>query len=178
MIPSLPKPIKLFIGALYSDRNLLEKAMTDAEDTFSPIDSVSKDFPFTMTTYYDAEMSTPIFRRFYSFKELVSPDILARAKLVTNSIEDRYAFGKSRKVNLDVGYMDYDKIVLASAKYGIHKISIGSGIYADMALHYEKGNFFPYQWAFMDFQSADYQSFFFNMRTIYKRQLKEFHTSE
>ena len=174
MIPSLPKPVKLFIGALYSDIILLEKAITDAGNAFSPIDSVSEDFLFANTTYYDVEMGTPIFRRFYSFKELISPDILASIKLATNSIEDQYADGKSRKVNLDVGYMDYDKIVLASAKYGIHKVSIGSGIYADMALHYEKGKFFPYLWAFMDFRSSAYHSFFFRMRTIYKKQLKEF----
>jgi len=178
MIPSLPKPVKLFIGALYSDTILLEQAMTDAGNAFSPVDSVSEDFSFANTTYYDIEMGTPIYRRFYSFEELVSPDILASAKLTTNAIEDRYADGKNRKVNLDVGYMDYDKIVLASAKYGIHKISIGSGIYADMALHYEKGKFFPFPWAFMDFRSEKYHPFFLSMRTIYKRQLRGLQPSE
>lgn len=154
--------------------------MIDAENAFSPIDSVSEDFTFIDTTYYDAEVGTPIYRRFYSFEKLVSPDFLASAKLTTNLIEGRFTIGKNRKVNLDVGYMDYDKIVLASAKYGIHKISIGSGIYADMTLHYEKGKFSPYPWAFLDFQSQYYRSFFLHLRGIYKKQnnifIQNFHT--
>jgi len=117
-------------------------------------------------------MGSPIFRRICSFSNLISPSYLADAKLITNSIENKYRLNNKRNVNLDIGYMDYDKVVLASAKYGIHKVYISQGIYADMALHYEKGKFSSYPWAFRDFKLPLYYDFFLKIREIYKAQLK------
>lgn len=117
-------------------------------------------------------MGVPIYRKLIALQKLHSPEFLADAKLSTNSIENRLAISGNRKVNLDIGYLDYDKVVLASAKYGIHKIYLQKGIYADLALHYEKGRFSPYPWAFMDFKSNRYYGFFLKLRTVYKEQLK------
>jgi len=172
MQPIPAKPVKYFIGALFSDENRLKEAICEAENTFGPVDLVSTDFPFNITDYYVAEMGTPIDRRFVSFSKLIAPDYLAAAKLLTNSIEDRLRVAGKRWVNLDVGYLDYDKVVLASAKYGIHKIYLEQGIYADLTLHYSKGRYQPYDWAFQDFKLAQYHPFFLKMRELYKRQNK------
>ncbi|MBL7136003.1 MAG: DUF4416 family protein [Candidatus Marinimicrobia bacterium] len=172
MKPEEAKPVKYFVGALFSSEELLKKSLEDLEQKFSKIDLSSEDFPFNVTIYYNSEMGSPIFRRICSFSDLISPSYLADAKLTSNSTEDKYRINNKRKVNLDIGYMDYDKVVLASAKYGTHKIYIYRGIYADMALHYEKGNFSPYTWAFMDFKLPLYYDFFLKIREIYKAQLK------
>jgi hypothetical protein len=172
MLPATVNPVKYFVGALYSSEQLLKKAITQLIQQFSPIDLESDVFGFTVTDYYNSEMGTPIFRKFYSFEKIEKPDFVTDFKLISNGIELDLAIAGKRKVNLDVGYLDYDKIVLASAKYGIHKIYLDQGIYADLALHYEKGNFTPYPWAFMDFRSKEYYPFFMKMRGIYKRQLK------
>ena len=172
MKPGIANPVKYFVGALYSSEALLEKSVRLLSGRFSPIDLVSHSFPFDNTDYYDTEMGTPIFRKFFSFSDLISPGFLAEAKLITNDIEDSLTVENKRKVNLDIGYMDYDKVVLGSAKYGIHKVYLDKGIYADMALHYEKGNYSPYLWAFMDFKFPDYYPFFLKMRIIYKGQIK------
>jgi len=173
MKPMPAKPVKYFIGALFSDKNLLAEALRRAENIYGAADLVSADFPFTQTNYYTSEMGSPIFRRFISFSKLFSPDFLASAKIHTNSIEDDLRLDGLRKVNLDIGYVDYDKVVLASAKYGIHKIYLGQGIYADLTLHYVKGHYQPYDWAFQDFELPDYHSFFLKMREIYKQQIKQ-----
>lgn len=172
MKPLIANPVKYFAGALYSSESLLEKSVRLLSKRFSPTDLVSDSFPFDNTNYYDAEMGAPIFRKFFSFSDLISPNFLAEAKLITNDIEDSLTVEDKRKVNLDVGYMDYDKVVLGSAKYGIHKIYLDKGIYADMALHYEKGNYSPYPWVFMDFKFPDYYHFFLKMRMIYKDRMK------
>jgi len=173
MKPLIANPVKYFVGALYSSESLLEKSVRLLTERFSPTDLVSESFPFDNTNYYDAEMGTPIFRKFFSFSDLISPSFLAEAKLITNDIEDCLTVEDKRKVNLDIGYMDYDKVVLGSVKYGIHKIYLDKGIYADMALHYEKGSYSPYPWAFMDFKFPDYYPFFLKMRIKYKSQVKE-----
>jgi len=172
MKPEKAKPVKYFVGALFSSEVLLKKSLEDLEQKFSKIDLSSEDFPFNVTTYYNSEMGSPIFRRICSFSNLISPSYLADAKLITNSIENKYRLNNKRNVNLDIGYMDYDKVVLASAKYGIHKVYISQGIYADMALHYEKGKFSSYPWAFRDFKLPLYYDFFLKIREIYKAQLK------
>jgi len=172
MHPTPAKPVKYFLGALYSDEHLLNLAIAQAEETFGAADLVSSDFAFDFTNYYDNEMGTPIYRRFVSFSQLIEPGFLAAAKLQTNSIEDDLRVAGQRKVNLDIGYIDYDKVVLASAKSGIHKIYLAEGIYADLALHYAKGQYRPYDWAFQDFKKPDYNPFFLKMREIYKRQIK------
>lgn len=172
MQPISAKPVKYFIGALFSDENRLQEAICEAEIPFGIIDLVSDDFPFDITDYYNAEMGTPIYRRFVSFSKLSAPDFLAEAKILTNAIENKLKLHDQRKVNLDVGYIDYDKVVLASAKYGIHKVYLTQGIYADLTLHYSKGRYQPYDWAFQDFKRDVYLPFFLKMREIYKRQSK------
>lgn len=172
MQPEAVKPVKFFIGGLFSSEPLLKTAIEMFTAQFSQVDWQSQSYLFNWTDYYEAEMGKPIYRKFFSFEKLMVPDFLAAAKLLTNAIEQRLAVRGKRKVNLDIGYLDYDKVVLASAKYGIHKIYLDQGIYADLALHYEKGKYAPYPWAFLDFQSAEYHPFFLKIREIYKTQIK------
>jgi hypothetical protein len=76
-------------------------------------------------------------------------------------------------VNLDAGYMDYDKVVLVSAKYNGQKIYLDQGIWADLTLHYEKGQFNPYPWSFPDFKMGIYNDVFMEIRKKFKLQRKE-----
>jgi hypothetical protein len=172
MQPEAVKPVKYFVGALFSSESLLKTAIETGTARFGQIDRESSAFLFKWTDYYEAEMGKPIYRKLFSFEKLMTPDFLAAAKLLTNEIEQQLAIEGKRKVNLDIGYLDYDKVVLASAKYGIHKIYLNQGIYADLALHYEKGKYSSYPWAFLDFQSAEYRPFFLKVREIYKTQIK------
>jgi len=172
MQPEVVKPVKYFIGALFSSESLLKTAIEMSAAQFGRVDRESNSFSFNWTTYYEAEMGKPLYRKLFSFEKLMTPDFLTAAKLLTNEIEQRLAVEGKRQVNLDVGYLDYDKVVLASAKSGIHKILLSQGIYADLALHYEKGKYIPYPWAFLDFQSAEYHPFFLKVREIYKTQIK------
>ncbi|MFQ5651773.1 MAG: DUF4416 family protein [bacterium] len=170
MRPTDPIPVKLFIGALYSNADLLAKAVQHLSEEFGEIDYQSPEFEFTISEYYKEEMGWPIFRKFFSLENLINPKELARIKIHTNEIEDRLAVDNKRKVNLDPGYLDYNKVVLASAKYNAQKIYLDFGIYADPTLCYEKGHFTPYPFAFPDFKSDAYKSTFLHIRALYKRQ--------
>jgi len=169
-----PKPVKFFVAALFSDPKRLDQACALLEKQFGATDLISVDFSFDVTDYYHTEMGRPIWRRLLAFQPLRLPDDLAPSKIRTNQIEIDLADEGRRRVNLDVGYVDFDKVVLASAKYGIHKIYLAQGIYADLALHYEKGRLLPYPWAFPDFRSELYHPFFLNLRTLYKAQIKAY----
>ena len=173
MHPTDPTPVKLVCGVLYSDIKLLSQARDCLEKEFGPVEWKSKAFPFDITDYYVPEMGSPIYRLFYAFRNLINPKELARIKIECNRIEDQLAMDARRKVNLDPGYLDYDKFVLASAKYAGHKIYLDFGIYADTTLMYSKGRFLPSSFCFPDFKSGLYNEVFLHIRAKYKGQLRK-----
>ena len=168
MKPQEPWMVKLFVGILYSDLAKLTRALELLQQRYGDMDYRSPSFEFDFTDYYVPEMGSPIFRMFVSFERLIHPKDIARIKVETNDIENTLADDGHRKVNLDAGYMDYDKVVLASAKYNGQKIYLDKGIWADLTLHYEKGRFDPYPWSFPDFKQRIYEKVFLEIRQRYK----------
>lgn len=167
-----PEPVKLVVGTLYSSPEPLKESVRILQQCYGPTDMESVPFNFTVSDYYFPEMGSPLFRKFYSFAALIQPDRLAAIKTACNEIEDSLRTGGKRNVNLDPGYLDYDKLVLASAKYNGSKVYLAHGIWADLTLHYEKGNFRPYPWSFPDFKNDNYYQTLLSMRSIYKKQLR------
>lgn len=178
MQPKAPYPVKLIMGILYTDEKLLEKAKLQVGKNFGEIDYQSASFEFDISDYYQSEMGAPIQRTFISLLPLINPKEIAHVKIRTNKIEDELAIEAKRKVNLDPGYLDYDKFVLASAKYNGQKIYLDFGIWADLTLRYEKGNFYPFPWSFPDFKRGTYNYAFQRMRELYKAQLKKMHKDQ
>lgn len=177
MKPVDVEPVKLFFGVLYSDETLLEKAFELIEAWHGPIDFKSDPVPFDVTDYYAPEMGGPIRRMFASMEKLISPKRLARTKLESNDIEESLAVGGDRKVNLDPGYLDFDKVVLASVKYNGDKVYLDHGIWADLTLRYKNGTFEPYPWSFPDFKAGLYTGVFKTIREKYKSQRRELEKS-
>jgi len=172
MKPNDPVPIKLIFGILYSDPGLLIYTQNLLEHLYGPVDYKSTTFAFEITDYYNEEMGLPIHREFWSFETLRNPKELAIIKIESNAIENELAIDGERKVNLDPGYLDYDKFVLASAKYAGHKVYLDHGIYADTTLMYAKGMYHPSDFAFPDFRSGIYNPVFMKIRDIYKKGLR------
>ncbi len=172
MQPNDPEPVKLLCGVLYSRKAALPDTITALEESFREIDYTSAEFDFAASEYYKQELGWPIFRKFFSFKELINPGTLADVKIKTNGIEQTSSIDGKRRVNLDPGYMDFNKVVLASAKFNWQKIYLDKGIYADPTLRYEKGEFIPFESAFPDFKSSAYGSVFLRIREVFKNQVK------
>ena len=75
-----------------------------------------------------------------------------------------------RPLNLFPGYVDYFKVVLASGKYGGHKIAVSSGCWADFIMTYSKGKWNPTPWCFPDFTSGIYDDDLKEIRRLFKIQ--------
>jgi hypothetical protein len=169
-----PLPVKLFIGVLTSIPETLPQAEERLTGLFGVVDSRSEPFPFDLTHYYDQAMGSPIFRYFLSFAELMEPSTIADIKVKTNNVESVFA-GEyrtlQRPINLDPGYLEQSKIVLASAKNYYHRILVSSGIYAEVTLHYEEGKWRSFPWTFPDFKADRYHAYFTSLRKLYREQL-------
>ncbi|MCD4655220.1 DUF4416 family protein [bacterium] len=172
--PTSPQPVKLFTGVLCPHETILDDVRQQLEERFGEIDYVSDSFSFNLTDYYEPEMGPNIVRWFWSFRELIDPGILPAVKLFTNEVEKKFADGKSnRRVNLDPGYLDYYKMILASVKDRAQKIYLSQGIYADPTLYYLKGRWYPYDWSLPDFKPATYHPIFMKMRLLYRHNLRK-----
>jgi len=167
--------VKPFVGILCSIPDLLGEVENHLEPLLGPIDLRSEAFSFDATHYYDDEMGSPLERRFLLFNRLIRAENIAAIKTATNQLEAVLA-GKTSKVkrpvNLDPGYLELAKIVLASTKNFYHRILIADGIYAEVTQHYESQEWRSFPWTFPDFREGRYNAFFSDARTIYREQLK------
>jgi hypothetical protein len=169
-------PVKLFCGILTSQPEIFPQVQERLQETFGPVDLSSCAFPFDLTHYYDEEMGAPILRFFLSFTGLIAPSEISSIKKTTNAMEAVFAGGSQpprRPVNLDPGYLEESKIVLASTKNFYHRILLADGVYGEVTLHYSGGCWQSFPWSFPDFRSGRYDEFFMNLRRRYRGQLKE-----
>ena len=171
--PTSPAPVKLFVVSLHRDVSILEKSIVQFKAEWGDTDFVSEDFVFDETDYYEQEMGSGLLRRFYSFAQLIDPERIVKAKLDCNRIEEQYLQDGRRQVNLDAGYLDTYKVILASAKFGGQKIYLREGIYADMTLTMYKGKWESLLWGFPDFKSGKYDQVLSQIRDLFKTQRRQ-----
>jgi hypothetical protein len=167
-----PEPVRLIVGLLAADRDLLDQAALRLSQAFGPIDERSEPVPFDHTTYYARELGEHAWRQFLTFAELVDPGELARIKTQTNQMEQEFAAQGGRLVNLDPGYISLTKLVLASTKNHWHRIYLRQGIYAEVTLPYRNGAFRPQEWTYPDYRVPEHLRFFTAARERYRRQLR------
>jgi hypothetical protein len=173
MAPTLPPvPVKYFIAVLYRDPAALMHAKELLQTQWGPIDVEGEDRLFEVTDYYEPEMGFPLLRRLIAFEKLLSPTVIVDMKLRCNEMESETSHEGKRTVNLDAGYLDHNKVLLASAKEAGQKVYLDKGIYADLAGRYKAGRYQPFEWSFPDFRDGRYDKELAMMRSKYLAQLK------
>ena len=165
-------PVKLFVAILWAPSAPLHAAVEDLAASWGDIDFTGPDHAFDITDYYEPEMGKGLYRRLVSFSRLVLPDVLSAAKHRCNAVEDRLAGAGGRLINLDVGYLDHNKIVLGSFKSAGQKIYLKDGVWADLVARYRGGRYSPFEWTFPDFRDGRYDGELLKIRQVYLRQLR------
>ncbi|MCM8762925.1 MAG: DUF4416 family protein [Candidatus Omnitrophica bacterium] len=139
---------------------------------FGNIDYESMPRPFNFTDYYGKELGAGLNRYFISFEKLLSPKDLAKIKIITNKLEKKFSVDSRRKINIDPGYLNLSKLVLATTKDYKHRIYLDKGIYAEVTLYYQARTFKSWPWTYPDYKTKDYIDIFNEIRQIYQKQLK------
>ena len=153
----------------------LPEVIDALERTWGSIRHRGKLFPFDQTPYYTPEMGDGLYRGVVSFEKEIPPETIAEEKERSNALELTTASAEApelRHVNIDIGYMDMDKVVLPSYKRGPFKLYAGKGVWLDMLLTYAKGVFHSTAWAFDDFVRNPYQHDLQLIREKFKKARK------
>lgn len=166
-----PPKVKYFVGMISRDLEIMDKALKILKKNFGEVEFESDLIPFTHTDYYEYEMGKNLYRKFYSFAPLKTPDKLVSFKLYSIEVEKKFLVGNRRKVNIDPGYVELSKVVLASTKNYSHRIYLSRGIYAEVTLYFKHGKFIEFPYTYPDYRTAEYKNFFKKVRESLKNSL-------
>lgn len=170
------KSVSPIVALLYGHDSHYEILQARLTKAFGPVELESPVYPFTFTTYYDGEMGTGLKRRFLLFQRTADPEALADWKRATNKLEENLAEelrgGPPRPVNIDPGYITGGKLVLASTKDFAHRIYLRDGIFAELTMYFQDGEWRSHNFTFPDFKSGVYNGF---LRQAREAHLKKAH---
>ena len=156
-----------------ADPALFKKAALHLAKIFGPVDFTSDIITFDQTSYYEKEMGRNLQRQFISFKRLILPAKLILIKRQANKLEFKLSQNRQhRAINLDPGYLEYGKLVLATTKDHQHRLYLGQGIFGEVTLRYTNGSFTPWEWTYPDYATQEYINIFNHIRKLYQKQIK------
>ena len=166
--------VKLVAGVLYPDDYGGERWFTWTLDRLKAIwgeqENVSTPMPFTATDYY-RDIAPRLIRRFICFDGLAQAGGLPDWKRVSIDIEAESR--NPRIVNIDPGYVDGARLVLASTKDHAHRVYLRDGIFAEVTMRFRFGKWTPFDYTFPDFASGAYDAFLSAARDSWIKGKKE-----
>jgi hypothetical protein len=172
-----PRSALLILAAFSRHEEALEWGRNVAEQKWGPVALRSNVFSFEKTLYYEKSMGSGLRKVFFAFENLLDLEALPQVKQVTNSLEegyrDEHSWPEPRPLNLDPGYITEAKLVLATTKDRDHRIYLGEGIYAEVTLHYQSGEWRAREWTYPDYAHADYHAFFSRCREFLRQRYRQ-----
>lgn len=170
-------PVLLVVAAFSRHDPAMEWAKERVSAEFGPIEVTSPPYDFQYTDYYQATMGRDLRKQFFVHERLVDPACLADIKRHTISMEEELAasgqFPEARPLNLDPGLLSLGKFVLATTKDQAHRIYLRDGIFAEVTLRFQDGEFRTWPWTYRDYQEPFVREFLLQARDYYRRQLHE-----
>jgi hypothetical protein len=152
-----PSRVRLFVGITYHDENLLKLSVKELEKEFGRVSIRSPSFDFDFTNYYEEEFGSPLKKIFIAFEKGIEAGGLADIKTYTNELELSMGIKNgnkvNRRVNIDPGYLDAGKVILASTKNREHRVYLQKGIYAEITLLLKNGICEPLSWTYPDYRT-------------------------
>lgn len=160
---------KLIIGVIYHEKEVLDRALKILTAELGEVDAVSEEFSFSkdFSTYYDDEIGGEGLRRIYSFRQTVDPARQADIKIRTNEIEAELSVDGKRRINLDPGFINHGRLLLATTKATGFRIPLKDGIYTELTLFWARGGWQKLPWTYRDYQSERVQKFITEVRRTY-----------
>ena len=165
---------KLIVGVIYNDMDIYRRAIDMLTEAFGEIEDESEHFSFSeeFSDYYDEELGGRGMRVIFSFRDTVEPDRQAEIKKATNEMERILSEDGRRLINLDPGFINHGRLMLATTKAAGFRIPLADGIYTELTLFWARGAWHKLPWSYRDYQSERVQKFITSVRSKYLKQRK------
>lgn len=164
----MPEPrVKLIAAVLYPTDEWFEWTVEELTRLWNVPELVGDPVPFTTTDYYK-DIAPCLFRRFLCFQGLFGAGELAAWKLESGAVEAKSR--SPRAVNIDPGYVDGARIVLASTKDHAHRVYLRDGIFAEVTMRWRFGRWITFDYTFPDFAGGAYDDFLSNARRLWLKE--------
>ena len=162
--------VKRITGILYPNDELLAWSIERLTEIWGEPELQSEPVPFNKTDYYH-EIAPALSRVFLCFPGLVNPEGLADWKHESISLEAQ-SRQPVRAVNIDPGYVDGARLVLASTKDHAHRIYLRDGIFGEVTMRYRFKKWQSFDYTFPDFASGVYDEFLSGVRKLWLQEVK------
>lgn len=167
--------VKLFFALMAREAGLFEETKRLLTESYGPLDLEDEPYAFDpYTGYYEPEFGSDLRKVLVAAEQLIAPEQLVEIKRETNAMERSLGAGEGRSVNIDPGYLNHSKVVLATTKDQAHRLYIGRGIFEEITLGYHRNvaSYQPNPWTYPDYRAGERLDFFNRLRQIYCRQVK------
>jgi hypothetical protein len=161
----------LVVAAFSRHDEALAWAKERLEQSFGPIAMSSPPYPFNQTTYYERSMGSGLRKLFHVFRDRVTPERLPDIKHFTMGLENELAatgrYAEPRPLNLDPALLNLGKFMLATTKDQAHRIYLRDGIFIEVTLRFQAGEFHPWPWTYADYRQPQVLEFLRDARNFY-----------
>jgi hypothetical protein len=164
--------VKLVIAVTYGEGVIVDDIMYSLEVAFGLVDGKSAEIDFNHTDYYTPEMGPNLKKVLLSFDQQFQAGDLWLAKRTAIDIEEVYKRDHKRRINIDPGYLETSKFVLASTKNFSHRIYLNQGIFGEVTLTYSDNAFQKLPWTYPDYLEPVFLDFLSKTREELKRSLR------
>lgn len=165
-----PQPAMLIAAITSRYESAIDWSIQQAVSQWGKVAISSPLFDFNETSFYEKTMGAGLQKKLVAFEELIDPEQIASAKVISNQWEDQFNqqsdAPEDRPVNIDPGYITQAKLVLATTKNRDHRIYLQQGIFAEITLHFQSGKWQKSRWTYADYQREDFQEFFTQCRDL------------
>jgi Domain of unknown function (DUF4416) len=167
----------LLVVAVFSRHNAaLAWARKRLAEAFGPIGLAGEPYSFHHTSYYSPTMGPGLVKQLLAFRDPRPLDSLPEKKRTAIALEaeltSRGEFPDERPVNIDPGFLTLGKFMLATTKDQAHRLYLRDGIFAEVTLRYEDGEWVPWPWTYADYREEAVRSFLNRCREYYKERLR------
>jgi hypothetical protein len=168
-------PVQIFFALMAREDADFERAEDAIVAHYGAVFLRGETYAFDeLTSYYQKEFGTGLRKRLVAAGPLVPAEQLVAIKNETNALEfELSGHGSARVVNIDPGYLNLSKVVLASTKDHWHRLYVADGIFEEITLKYKRppGAYVPMEWTYPDYRQPTQLEFFQQLREQYRAQI-------
>lgn len=154
----------IFASIIYNKSQSLNEIKKIWSEHFDLYEAYTPNFNPSLE-YYSKEMGEHLERVIFFSSLKVERTQMIDFKVWATSIESKYAENNKRSLNIDIGILCLEQVLLSTSKPYSHRIYLNKGVYAELTYKYENKSYHFLPWTYPDYQHQEKVDFFNSMRS-------------